>query len=306
MKNKYFALLMLIIVSCTSKNEKDKWVKEAPAIKYSEAREKEVWGRILRANDPDLYYGSPLYDLAKALSKYNILTDEREIIKLIDAIPEENINYQEGKYGMTIGLFALWVNNPTVIPKLLDRGLDPNLKAKDGNNIIYKSIQSIANPIERVMILKYMIKKGANVNLFSKMTYTPLMVASREGDMESVKVLVEAGANPHFFDKSASRPFNSALSIALAFRRIYVVNYLIFDKKVDFKRLKYQTDSKFHPGEYDILHDLRKMTFSLDSKKYKEKMKLVAYLKTQGLDYSQTEIPENIKNNRNQDYLSQY
>lgn len=54
MKNKYFGIVLLIltIVSCTNKAEKDNWAKEKPTIKYSEAREKEVWGRILRGDNP--------------------------------------------------------------------------------------------------------------------------------------------------------------------------------------------------------------------------------------------------------------
>jgi hypothetical protein len=122
--------------------QKDKWVKEPPEIKYSEQREKEVWGRILRANNPALYYGTPLYDLTKALSNYTFLTDKKEIERLIDEIPQEYINYQDEKFGMTIGLFALWGNNKFVIPILLDRGLNPNLRAKDDDNIIVNNIKS--------------------------------------------------------------------------------------------------------------------------------------------------------------------
>lgn len=54
-------------------------------------------------------------------------------------------------------------------------------------------------------------------------------------------------------------------------------------------------DSKFHPGEYEILHDLREMFFELNSKRYLEKMKLVAYLIIQGLDYRKIPIADNIK-----------
>ena len=67
-------------------------------------------------------------------------------------------------------------------------------------------------------------------------------------------------------------------------------------------------DSKFHPGEYVILHNLREMFFKLNTKEYKEKMKLVAYLKTQGLDYWKTPIQERYKTNPNYtpEYLSKY
>ena len=163
-----------------------------------------------------------------------------------------------------------------------------------------------------------MIKNGANVNLYSKNAQlsTPLINASRAGNLEYVKVLIEAGTNPHFIDEvdSYSRktgyrsPFRSPLSTALSYHHIEVVNYFIFNQKVDFRTLTHSMDSKFHPGEYEILYNLREMLFDLNSKEYREKMKLVAYLKTQGLDYWKTPIPDNIKNNPNftQEYLSKY
>ena len=312
MKNKYFgiALLILTIVSCTGKAEKDKWAKEAPEIKYSEAREKEVWGRILRGDNPALYYGTPLYDLAKAMSDDSFLNNKEEIIKLIDAVPKEYINFQEEKFGTTTGHFALRINNISVIPKLLDKGLNPDLLDKSGNALIIDINDFYINPSEKKQILMQMIKKGANVNLFSQKstTSTPLIRASQSGNLENVKILIEAGADPHFINESTWMSSNSALNVALERSHIDVVNYLIFDQKVDFKAAKYPMDSKFHPGEYMILHNLREMTFKINSKDFQEKMRLVAYLKTQGLDYWKTPIPDNIKNNPNftPEYLSKY
>ena len=311
MKNKYFGIVLLIltIVSCTGKAEKGKWAKENPTIKYSEAREKEVWGRILRGDNPALYYGTPLYDLAKALSNDNFLDNKEEIIKLIDALPKEYINFQEEKFGTTIGHFALRINNISVIPKLLDKGLNPNIMDKSGNALIIDINDFYINPSEKKQILMQMIKKGANVNLFSQKstTSTPLIRASQSGNLENVKILVAAGANPHFINESTWIPFNSPLNAALQ-GHIDVVNYLIFDQKVDFKIAKYSMYSKFHPGEYVILHNLRVMTFKINSKDFQEKMRLVNYLKTQGLDYWQTPIPDNIKNNSHftNEYLSMY
>jgi ankyrin repeat protein len=311
MKNKYFGIVLLIltIVSCTSKSEKDKWAKEAPEIKYSEAREKEVWGRVLRGDNPALYYGTPLYDLAKALSNDSFLSNKEEIIKLVDAVPKEYINFQEEKFGTTIGQFALRTNNISPIRILLDKGLNPDLIDKSGNALIIDINHFYINPSEKKMVLIQMIKKGANVNLFSKKatTSTPLIRASQSGNLENVKILIEAGADPHFINESTWIPFNSPLNAALQ-GHIDVVNYLIFEQKVDFKIAKYSMDSKFHPGEYVILHNLREMFFKLDSKEYKEKMKLVSYLKTQGLDYWKTPIQERYKNNPNYtpEYLSKY
>ena len=317
MKTKKIILLIVLLIAIgivlflyIPKTQKDNWVKETPEIKHSQAREKEVWGEILRGNDAPLYYGTPLYDLAKEMTCFSKFRSDEKIEKLINEIPKEYINFQDDKYGKTIGQFALFVGNLKAVRQLLDRGLNPNLIANDGDALIidingpFKS-----NLPESLETLKYMIKKGANVNLYSKNAQlgTPLVVAAYS-NFENVKVLVEAGADPHFIDEFSARPFQSPLSAALVSRRIEIVNYLIFNQKVDFRTLKQPMDSKFHPGEYVILHNLREMFFKLDSKEYKEKMKLVAYLKTQGLDYWKTPIQERYKNNPNYtpEYLSKY
>ena len=293
-----------------SKMQKDKWEKESPETKYSEQRENEVWGKILRGGNPGLFYGTPLYEVADAMSGLPYFRNEGKIIKLINEIPKEYINYQEGKFGHTIGHFALKTYNFKALRKLLDKGVDPNLMDKAGKAIIIEinsSAYSYKSP-ESLKTLKYMIKKGANVNLYSKKAqFTTPLIEAAKSNFENVKILVESGANPHFINEFGY-VFKSPLSAALLYKRIEIVNYLIFNQKVDFRTLKYPMDSKFHPGEYEILHNLREMIFDLNSKEYREKMKLVAYLKTQGLDYWKTPIPDKVRSipKFTQEYLSKY
>ena len=310
--------LSFIIYKYLGISQKDKWVNEPSYKKYSEKRENEVWGEILRGRNPALYYGTPLYDLAETLSGAIWFRDKDEISKLIEEIPKGYVNYQEPKFGMTIGQFALRTNNMFAIRKLLDKGLDANIMDKQGNAIIIDINSSVYSHLpESLETLKYMIKKGANVNLYSeRATVKTPLIRAVNSNFENVKVLVEAGANAHFIDeldnysrKTGYRdPFRSPLSAALLNRDMEIINYLIFDQKVDFRTLKQSMESKFHPGEYQILHKLREKNFDLNSKDYKEKMKLVAYLKTQRLDYRKTPIPDNIKNNPKftQEYLSKY
>jgi len=321
MKNKKIILIVLLIAiiymgySYWSKVQKDKWATETPANKYSEAIEKQVWGSVLRGDDAGLFYGTPLYDLAKEMSGIIVyFRNQDKIARLINELPIGYVNYQEGKYGKTIGHFALRTNNIIAIQKLLDKGLNPDIMDKGGKAIIIDINHFYYNPSEKLQTLKYMIKKGANVNLYSDKTFnTPLMEASRSGDLMNVKILIKAGANPYFYKELYQENIDymtylSPLNTALTYGHIDVVNYLIFEQKVDFKTLKYRETSKFHPGEYQILHYLRDMPFELKSRKYREKMKLVAYLKTQGLDYWKTPIPENISSNPDftQEYLSKY
>jgi hypothetical protein len=319
MKKKHIGLLLIIPIIIiaflfNSKMQKDNWVKESPEIKYSEERIEEVWGGVLRGDNPDLFYGTPLYDAADAMSGLIYFRNEEKIEKLIEEIPKEYINYQEGNYGMTIGHFALTVSNLKAVRLLLDRGLNPNLMDKDGDAIIIDiNGPFISRMPEGLGTLKYMIKKGADVNIYSEKAFTTPLIEAAKYNFENVKLLVNSGANPHFIKELFSEDHSysnyiSPLESALMYKRIEIVNYLIFDQKVDFRTLKYPMDSKFHPGEYEILHNLREMFFELNSKRYLEKMKLVAYLKTQGLDYWKTPIQERYKNNPNytQDYLSKY
>jgi len=315
MKKKHIGLLLIILIIIAtflymSNIGKVSWAKESPKTKYTKAREKEIWGKVLHAENPALFYGTPLYDLAKEIASG--FGNHKKIEELINEIPKEYINFPENKFAMTIGQFALETKNMFAIRKLLDKGLDPNLitdQLGDGRVLIIDINRSFYGQApESLGTLEYMIKKGANVNLISKhnMFKTPLLMASSYR-LENVKALIKAGANPHFIDSSVAT-FKSPLSVALKYKHINIVNYLVFDQKVDFRTLKYPMDSKFHPGEYEILHNLREMFFDLNTEDFKEKMKLVAYLKTQGLDYWKTPIQERYKNNPNytQDYLSKY
>ena len=322
MKKKQICLLLLIPIIIigylfVSNMQKENWLKETPEIKYSEDREKEVWGKILRGTNPALYYGTPFYKLADAMSGLPYFRNEEKIEKLIDEVPKEYINFQEQKFGTTIGHFALKTLNYNAIRRLLDKGLNPNLMDKSGDALIItinSSGYSYKSP-ENLKTLKYMIQKGANVNLYSQKAQspTPLIAASKSGDLNHLINLINAGANPHFtFDydlgPTMDKTLDSALRQALLYGRIQVVNYLIFNQKVDFRNLKNPKKSKFHPDDYIILYNLREMFFNLDSKEYQEKMKLVAYLKLQGLDYWKTPIQERyIKNpNYTKEYLSKY
>lgn len=317
MKRNNFVLIVLSILLVGgyfmwSYIQKNQWVKETPAIKYTEERENEVWGGVLRGDDAALFYGTPLYDLADEMSGFSFLRNQNKIARLISELPEEYINYQEEKYGQTIGHFALFTGNLKAIYLLLDRGLNANVLDKNGSAIIIDINDFYDNGAEKLQLLKHMIKKGANVNLAGGQGETPLTRASRSGSLTNVKILINAGANPHFFqemtDQGRHLVYTSALKTALTYGHINVVNYLIFDQKVDFRIYKYPDWSKFHPGEYEILHDLRDMPFKLNSKEYQEKMKMVAYLKTQGLDYWKTPIRQTYLENSNytKEYLSKY
>ena len=248
--------IIIIIFLFSSKVQKDNWAKEAPEIKHAKERENEVWGKQLNGHSPELFYGTSFYDLAKEMTRSHLLRSDKKIEELIAEIPKESINFQDSKFQMTIGQFALIVSNLKAVRLLLDKELNPNLIAEKAHGralIIDINSGYVSRLPEGLLTLKYMIKKGANVNLYSKyaQSKTPLIEAACSGNFENVKTLIEDGANPHFMDKfSGYGPFRSPLSSSLFFKQINIVNYLIFNLKVDFRILKNPEYSKFHPGEY--------------------------------------------------------
>ncbi len=153
MKKKQIGLLLIIPIIIVaflyiSRTQKDNWVKEAPEIKYSEAREKEVWGKQLNGHSPEIFYGTPLYDLAKEMTGFR---SDKKIEELIAAIPRKDINIQDGKFHKTIGQFALTVSNLKALNLLLDKGLNPNLMDKQGNAIIIDINDFYKNPSEKLL-----------------------------------------------------------------------------------------------------------------------------------------------------------
>lgn len=301
-----FWMILLIVLTLSSCNntEKDNWANESPEIKYSSDREKEVWGRVLNGSNPGLFYGTELYELAKEIHKGKNSSQDR-LHLLINKLSNENVNFQEGKYKETIGHFALMDSELNVVSELLDKGLDPNIKS-----IRDVSIMGIVNKIPNSLdLLKKMIKHGGDVNIESTFPIyrTPLIVAC-ERELPNVKLLIKAGANPHYTFKHVATGTisDSPLHSALSHNNIKVVNYLIFDQRVDFKTLKRSKKSKYNPGGYMILYYLRDMTFKLGSEEYKEKMKLVLYLKEKGLDYYDETIPKRLYKIYDKEYLSKY
>jgi len=303
--------LLLLVVGCTKKTEKDNWLEEAPEVKFSKEREKEVWGKVLRGKHSEIFYGSSLYDAAKAIKKGH----NNDLKKLIENLSSKEINYQEPKFETTLGHFALRNENLEAIKLLLDKGLNPNIISKNGSSVITNINDPFKSRLDNSLnTLKYIIKKGGDVNLLNtkKNTYnrTPLIVAAAS-NLDNVKVLIKAGANPNFIYKDIKDdPLpESPLMNSLIDKRIDIINYLIFEVGINYKKFKYLKSSKYYPEGYRVLGALRKMTFPLDSEKYKKKMKLVNYLSEQGLDYWSVPVPKYIKKNPNyntEEYLSKY
>ena len=126
---------------------------------------------------------------------------------------DEDVNAYNGE--KTALMDALWSGNIKKIKTLLDKGADPNLLRKGGDNIIVPISMSAVNSDlthEQVAdIVKMMIDHGAKLEVKDNTYgYTPLMWMIEYNQPEAVKVLLDAGASVDVKDSHDDTPLSKA------------------------------------------------------------------------------------------------
>jgi hypothetical protein len=76
----------------------------------------------------------------------------------------------------------------------LDHGLSPNVIGEDSRTLFMEACSGWSE--ETPQIVRYMLSVGADPNAVDKFGETPLMFAVSNGKLETVKLLLESGANP--------------------------------------------------------------------------------------------------------------
>lgn len=300
MKYIYLTLAVLAL-SCKPKTDKDMWLNKPTELKYSKEVEKEVWGHVLNVSNHELYYGTALHELAVATSNKNI----KQVKSALASLDKKDINISEEKFNSNICVLAMFHPNLNILKLLIESGADPNIQADFGYSAI-----SMAAAIPDIKYLELIISKGGDVNNISnhsKSMYRSPLISAAGNSLAHVKLLIDSGADPLFIYRHNETTSESALHKALKRNKIDIVNYLIFQHGVDFTTID-RPSYKKGSDPVTILNSLRSMSFPLDSKEYKEKMKLVDYLRAKGLDYWSTKIPKNVYEYYKDDsvYLSKY
>ena len=96
-----------------------------------------------------------------------------------------------GPEGSTPFMYAVVYTDVATVEKLLKMGADPNRK----NDANATALMWAATDLEKTRLL---VNAGADVNAKSDDLHTPLMIAARKpGDVATVKLLLEHGANPN-------------------------------------------------------------------------------------------------------------
>ncbi len=269
-------------------------------------RDKPVDKTELTGDDYRLFQNTPAWELAKAVQD----EDEKKINEIVSKDPKL-INYQDPKFGNT--LLMLTIMNQQIKPfkvLLIDKA-DVNIhNSYEGTSALIEASSSKQYDTKFAEIL---LQYGANVNDVQtdkkepNKVKTPLIQASKTGKLDLVELLVKNGANINYQNEYGQ----SALSESVIIDR-YKISFFLLQNGSDYKqpiffRPDYSIPSNQQApkekGKPMFLVDvLREDFFDLDTDEYKYKMKIVDFLKSKGIDYRATPIPEYIKKKAQEEY----
>ena len=262
----------------------------------------------LLGNDIRLYQNTPAWNLAKAV-------DAEDIVKIKQEVNDNkvNVDLKETRFGHTLLSMAVRNNKYESVKTLLELGADPN--AADSYMGTTPMIYATQN--DDLKYLKLLLSFKGNPNsaesappIKGNIVRSTALVKSTDytiiNSLEKVKMLVEAGANVNFDNDART---NSPLSNALTMGKMDVVLYLL-QQGANYKREIYTTIDN---EKVYILEALKEKLFDLESEQYQQKLKVIEFLKTKGLDYDKEPIPlttlEEIKNKYPdswEDYIKRY
>lgn len=142
--------------------------------------------------------------------------EEENFSFIDDFINEYGIDYPVNGNTHTILSIAVRQNSLSVVKYLSNKGADLNKIVNNLSPLMHCAIN------ERPEIASFLIKNGARVDLYNTHRNTPLLYASRYGNIHTVKVLTQNRANPFFKNFMG---FNS-FDYAVEFKKDEVVEYL--------------------------------------------------------------------------------
>lgn len=261
----------------------------------------------LIGNDYRIFQSTPVWELAKAVQDEDTIKIEQIVSQKKDLI-----DYPSPKFGSTLLSLAVSNDQYNSVKKLLRLGADPN--KHDNYEGCTPIIDACLNSNPK--ILKLLLDYGGDPNstanaplendslLHQERTFALRKAASF--DIEYVKLLVEAGAD---VNKTDSLYNEGALETAIIQDNFDIALYLL-NHGADYNKKMTGTDEI---PKVDILYLLRLCIEPLESKAYTEKMQVVNFLKSKGLDYRRSTIPnrvvEEVKKrypDNWQEYLSKY
>ena len=209
-------------------------------------------------NDVNLYKNTEAWKLAKAMEAEDT-TEIRKICKKNISL----LQFQEPRFGQTLLTWAVYTNHYPSAKILAEMGADPNKQSYDGTSAFIHACDKNQTP----HYVKLLMKHGADVNAiatpdttkagFVQQLKTPL-VAAAMSNLETVKLLVEAGADINYIGPQ----WQSALHYACNLDKIDIIKYFVIEKKANLTKPLYV---KINGDTLYIHHLLRELRFPLES-----------------------------------------
>jgi len=256
-------------------------------------QEKPIDKSKLMGNDYRLFQSTPAWTLAKAVEAGDVKKIKEEVLQ-----KKASLDYQESRFGKTLLMLAIFNSEYNSVKTLLELGANPNQHDMFKGETPVMVAAGNADPKYLKILLAYKGDPNSIENVFSgpkkrinaeRNSALTACISAMDGknDLEKVKLLVEAGADITYTKKGI---IQTVFAEALILGKMDVAMYLI-EKGADYTKPIISTVVE-NGDDVSVLQILRKSIIDLDSEQYKKKMKLVAFLKTKGLDYDKEPIPE--------------
>jgi uncharacterized protein len=219
--------------------------------------------KYLPGQEIQLFKGTPVWQLAIA-----VYEQDTEKIKTIAEKDTTLLSYQEPKLQITLLHWAIFNDRYLSASALLAAGANPNIASIDGDTPFILA----ASCEETSEYLKLILPYAGDVNTegpADALWHTPLEAAARNR-LESVKLLIEKGANVNHVSSNGSTALYAA-----TLSDIKSVHYFILELGADFKRpiLAFDDSTKVYLADF-----LKDMYFNTGGEEDKMKMEVMEYI----------------------------
>ena len=192
-----FSFLLLGWSTPVVSNELDQQLYEAVNSFDSNA----VGSLIDDGADPNSFYATGLTPLMRAVE-----VNQVEIVRLL-LEKGANPNLQDGS-GRSTAEIAIDTDNAEIVEVLLADGANFDVTDYYGTPLVFRVVGSGSENMHA--IVSVMGKHGVNMNLGTS-SQTPLDYSVEQNDVETVKLLLEAGADPNIAAEGGGSPVASAI-----------------------------------------------------------------------------------------------
>lgn len=233
-----------------------------------------------RVDDIEVFKDTPVWELAKAIDKHDI----KEVETLLKKHPNW-VNYQEPKYGISLLYWTIF-NSPRKWDEyfyeesklLITYGANPYQLDQEGHFPLQQAAD-IHKGSKRFIELCLSSQHTAELSdsLKKKLLNETLIKACGKlwEEVESVKLLVESGADVNYFNADSTA---TPVSESLVHDNMNTAKYLIIDQgaKYDYN-IKFEVDN----SDWYVLKILSDLDYSEEPDKQRLKEEIVAWIEKQ-------------------------